>query len=151
MGSRPHFSHLDDQLRHCHRHGLLTIDQPRACSVRPRNAAAKFARPKRGPIVLFEECSNWHVHSMDRDKGTWNESSEAGVWVNKASGRIVHWRKKKRQRLSEERQGPAKRSLKSSADVAPVDDNGFARRAREIIARAAHSKDAVHRRRGNRR
>jgi hypothetical protein len=108
-------------------------------------------RPKRGPIVLFEECSNWHVHSMDRDKGTWNESSEAGVWVNKASGRIVHWRKKKRQRLSEERQGPAKRSLKSSADVAPVDDNGFARRAGEIIARAAHSKDAVHRRRGNRR
>jgi hypothetical protein len=30
--------------------------------------------------------------------------------------------------------------------VAPVDDNGFARRAGEIIARAAHSKDAVHRR-----
>src|SRR5207302_1349412 len=51
---------------------------------------------------------------MDRDKRTWNESSGAGVWVNEASGRIVHWRKKKkRQRLSEERQSPAKRSAVS--------------------------------------
>jgi hypothetical protein len=47
----------------------------------------------------------------------------------KASGRIVHWRKKG----TEERQGPAKRSLKSNADVAvsgsralsrPLDETG---------------------------
>jgi hypothetical protein len=44
-------------------------------------------RPKRGPIVLFEECSNWHVRSMDRDKGTWNESSGAGVWVSEKKER----------------------------------------------------------------
>ena len=35
-------------------------------------------RPKRGPIVLFEECSNWHVHSMDRDKGTWGRELRSG-------------------------------------------------------------------------
>jgi len=46
-------------------------------------------------------------------------------------------RKKKRERLSEEQQDRAKRSWKSNAAVAPVDDNGFAHRAEEIIARAA--------------
>jgi hypothetical protein len=40
--------------------------------------------------------------------------------------------KRKRERLSEEQQDPAKRSLNPSADVAPLDDNGFARR---VIAR----------------
>jgi hypothetical protein len=46
---------------------------------------------------------------------------------------------------------PSKALIEVKRGRAPVDDNGFARKAGEIIARAAHSKDAVHRRRGNRR
>jgi hypothetical protein len=46
-------------------------------------------------------------------------------------------KKKKRERLSQEQQDRAKRSWKLNAAVAPVDDNGFAHKAGEIIARAA--------------
>jgi hypothetical protein len=61
--------------------------------------------------------------------------------------------KKKRERLSpEEQQDRAKRSWKSNAAVAPVDDNGFAHRAGEIIARAAaHLRYPARHRRGTRR
>jgi hypothetical protein len=59
--------------------------------------------------------------------------------------------KKKRESFSEEQQGRTKRSWKSNAAVAPVDDNGFAHRAGEIIARAAaHLKYPVRHCRGNR-
>jgi len=61
-------------------------------------------------------------------------------------------KKKKRESLSEEQQNRAKRSWKSNAAVAPVDDNGFAHRAGEIIARAAaHLRYPARRRRGTRR
>ena len=70
---------------------------------------------------------------MDRDKGTWNDSSGAAFGSIKQVAESFMGEKKKRQRLSEERQGPAKRSLKPSADVAPVDDNGFARKEPAVL------------------
>jgi len=56
--------------------------------------------------------------------------------------------KQEQEQLSRERQDREKSaSPKSSADLPPIYDDGFARRAGEIIARAAaHLKDAVHRR-----
>jgi len=56
--------------------------------------------------------------------------------------------KQEQEQLSRERQDREKSaSPKSSADLPPIYDDGFARRAGEIIARAtAHMKDALHRR-----
>jgi hypothetical protein len=77
--------------------GFLTIDRPELAKCNPRLLPPKQYLPTQTRTdSAFEERLNWHVHCMDRDKGTWNESSRAGVWVNKACSRIVHWRKKKR-------------------------------------------------------
>jgi hypothetical protein len=55
--------------------------------------------------------------------------------------------KKNEEQLSGKIENPEKRPANSSADLPPLhDDDGFARRAGEIIARAtAHLKDTVRR------